>query len=319
MKKYIIWTLVLIVLISYLILRNVITLYRPKQPLKNKEILQIEYTDRNKKNVIIKKEDNNWYVITANGKYKADVEKIKSLIDKLNKFELLELLSRKSDNYQEYDLSEDKAVKVKLSLKQKPLNFVIWLGKTGGFTYDEVYARINNKPEVYITRNLSKYEFQNNFYDFCDRTILKFSSEETNYVIARINNKNLEFKKELKDGTTVWFNVKTGKKLDITKIDNLLKNYSELISDIILEQNECDISKIKILTELKLYFADGTEIMLNLYDKITLATESSPVHPVKIKILTTKGAAIKSIGEEEYIYGLYEYRYKNIVDELTSL
>lgn len=320
MKRYIVWIIVIIILLGYLFIRWVGSIYRPKLPLKNKDVLQIEYVDKNKKNVTVKKENNQWVVITQNAKYKADIEKCKSLIEKLAKFELLEIVSRKVDSYNDYNLTEDTAVKVKILLKQRPYNMVIWLGKTGGFTYEEVYARINNKPEVYLTRNLSTYEFKNNFYDLCDRTILQSTAEDVNRIDIKSTVKNLNLKKELKDATTVWLNLKTAKQVDNSKIDNLLRFTTELTSDVIIEPQECDLSKLKTLSELKLYFVDGTEIILNFYDKINIGTEPViTVYPVRVKCTTVKGSSIKNIGEETNIYGIYEYRYQNFKDTLTSL
>ncbi|MCS7228364.1 MAG: DUF4340 domain-containing protein [Endomicrobia bacterium] len=325
MKRYFVWFAVILFLLCIWLLRGIFTShYRPKFLFKNKQILQIEYKDTLKKEVVIKYENNKWNIITPTRKYNVDKQKFDALIDKLNNFKLLEMVSKKVSSFPDYNLDESSAFKLKILTKQKPGNRIVWLGKRGGFAYDEIYVRIDNKPEIFLAKGISLEDFKKPFYEYCDKRILKSTIDDINFIQCKVDNKTFQYKKELKEATTVWINIKTAKQLDFNKVDSYLRFFEEFIGDTIVEPTDFDFSQIKLQVETLLKYKDGTEVVLYFYDKIPVTmpeqwgADVSITYPVRIKCITTKGPSVEIIGDSELLYGIYDFRYKDFKEMPTK-
>lgn len=325
MKKYIIWIIILVLLICIWIVRILSRAgYRPKFLFKNKQVIQIEYKDPDNKDIVLKNENNNWYVITPSRKYNADKTKFDTLLEKINNFKLLEIVSKEKDSFTTYNVDENNAFKVKIVTKQKPVNTILWLGKTGGFTYDEIYVRVNNRPEVYLAKGLLVDDIKKRFYEYCNKTILKSKIDNINFIQVKTEGKTYQYKKELKDSTTVWINLKTAKQVDYNKVDNYLRFFDEFVGDSIVEPVNFDFSQLKLQVETLLKYDDGTEVVLYFYDKIPVSmpeqwgADISITYPVKIKSLTPKGQSVDVVAEEDIVYGIYDFRYKDFKEMPTK-
>lgn len=317
-NKYYIWLIIVGILSLVFVVRFFVRVYyKPRCIFRNLKISAIEYQDKDNKQVVIKKENNEWLVITPAAKYNGDKQKINTLIEQLNKFEILELVSNKPSSYLDYNLDENTAKKIKVKLDKRNIEKIIWLGKTGGFSYNEIFTRIDNKPEIYLCRGISAEEFNKPFYEYCNRTILKSKIDAISFIQNKVDNKTFEYRKELKNGATVWINVKTNKEVNFNKVDGYLRFFDEFIGDIIIESSDYNLSLLKSTVETLLKYDDGTEIRLYFYDKIPVTmpqqwgADCNITYPVKIKCLTSKGPSIEIIGNENIVFGIYDFRYKD--------
>lgn len=324
MKKYLFGILIVVLLVLIWILRFLPRIgHRPKYVFRNRQIVQIEYKDLAKKDVILKNEDNRWYVITSLRKYDVDKTKLDSLLEKINNFRLLELVA-KQGSFENYMLDENNAFKLNIVTKQKSASKTIWLGKTGGFTYDEIYVRFNNKPEVYLAKGLTSNDVKKYFYEYCNKTILKSKIDSINFIQVKTDGKIFQYKKELKESTTTWIDIKTKKTVNYDKVDSYLRFFDEFIGDTIIEPADFDLSKLNLQVETLLKYDDGTEIVLYFYDKIPVpmpeqwGADISITYPVRIKSLTTKGQSVEIVGDNELVYGIYDFRYKDFKEMPTK-
>jgi hypothetical protein len=327
MKKLFSWIVVVLVLILILAIRIVIRTHsKPKFLFKKQNIVKIEFKDKDNKDVVIKKEKDKWYVLTSTGTYLGDEQKCKTLTEKIKELQITDMITKNPSSHEIYQLNETSATHVKIYFgKNKLQSKTIWFGKTGGFTYNECYIKIDNLPYVYLSRGLTADEFKKYFYDFCNRTILKSNREKITYIRVKVDNKLYEYKKELKDSTTIWVNIKTSKQVDFNKVDSYLRFFDEFISDTIIEPTDYDVNKIiSSVIETNLKYDDGTEIVLYFYDKIPVKmpehwrADTSVTYPVKIKCLTSKGPSVEFIGAENLIYGIYDFRFKDFKEKPTK-
>ena len=325
MKKLTFWIILILILILILIIRiSVRTYYKTKFLFKGKNIVKIEFKDKDNKDVIIKKEHDKWLVLTSTGIYLADEQKCKTLFERLSSFQLLEVISKQPSSYDIYQLDDLSSTKIKVYFGKNEFYKTIWIGKTGGFTYNECYTKINDKPYVYLSRGITADEFKKHFYEFCNRTILKSDRSKINFISTKVNNKLYEYKKELKDNTTTWINIKTQKQVDFDKVDNYLRFFDEFIADSIVETTDYDFDKLLIVVETILRYDDATEVLLYFYDKIPVkmphqwGADETITYPVKIKCLTSKGASVEYVGEEKLVYGIYDFRFKDFKEMPTQ-
>ena len=319
MKKLTSWIILILILILILLIRiSVRSHYKTKFLFKGKEIIKIEFKDIDNKDVVLKKENDDWIVLTATAIYPANKERIKLILEKLEGFKLSELISKKPSTYENYQLNESSATKIRVYYgKNKSKD--IWFGKTGGFIYNECYVRIDEKPEVYLASGITSDEFMDQFYHYCSRTILKSDIDKINFVRVRIDNKTYEFKKELKDDATTWVNLKVSKKIDSERFNSYLRNFDEFIGDVIIEPTDYNLDKlIKPILEINLKYEDNTEVLIYVYDKLDVkirskwSTNTLQLYPVKIKCLTSKGPSVEIISNENIVYCIYDFRFKNL-------
>jgi hypothetical protein len=319
MKKFVNWIFVVILLVIILSIRIFVRTYNTTKFLfKKQNVYKIEFKDIDNKDIVLKKEQNNWFVSTSTGTYPADKEKLKLISEKLDKFELLELISKKPSSYEDYQLNNSSATKIKVYYN-KNKSTTIWFGKTGGFTYNECYVRIDEKPYIYLARGITAEDFTNQFYHYCSRTVLKSDIDKISYINIKVNNKTYEFKKELENGTTIWVNLKTLKPVDSNKVSDYLKNFNNFVADVIIEPTDYDLTKLtKSISEIILKYEDNTEVLMYVYDKLTVkirskwSTDIMQLYPIRIKCLTSKGSSIETIADENTTFCIYDFRYENL-------
>jgi len=325
MKRFFYWIILVIILVIILSIRVFVRTYsKTKFLFKGKNVYKIEFKDIDNKDIQLKKEDDKWFVLTSTHTYPANKERLRLITEKLEKFELLELISKKPVSYEDYQLNETSATKVKVYHGKNSIT-TIWFGKTGGFTYNECYVRINDKPYIYLARGITAEEFLDQFYHYCSRTILKSDIERVNYISAKIDNKKYEFVKELKDNTTTWLNLKISKQVSTDKINSYLRNFDEFIADVIIEPTDYDLTKLtKPISEIILKYDDNSQVLIYIYDKFTVkirsrwTTDFLKLYPIKIKCLTNRGPSIETIADENITFCIYDFRYENLKSPLIS-
>lgn len=307
MKKFIFWAVVILILVLGVIYRIIPKRFVSNYLFKNKEVVEIVLKDFE-----IKKEDKEWFVKSKKA-YKADKSKIDELLNNLQNFQLLEVVSKSTTSYESYSLTEDEALKFSVVCKTKKNKIekqTIYLGKVGGFSYSEIYARLDKQPQVFLATGIDKWELQRKFYDFCDKTVIKFNKEEVVYIKADFDKKILELKKELKEQTTSWVKIKDKKLVESNKVDEVLENFKDFIGDTILE--EIDLGNLEL--KITFRFNDESEVVLNFYKKTT-----EGVYPLKLTKKLFSSQSVSYASEEDIIYGIYEWRFQNIKEKLVKL
>lgn len=312
--KWIVGILVLAVLLIVRVMRRTYTF--SKLPFKNKDLIEIKFNDIDNRELIIKKENNNWSVSTLNKVYLPNEQRLKEIEEKIKKLELLEIVTKNKNYYSDYLVNNESATIIVLKFKQHKKPFTLFLGKAGGFSYNESYLRLDSDPKVYLARDIRYTDFKTNFYDFCNRTILKAKIDNVSKIYIKHSKREIHLKQHLEGSTTTWINVKTSKKIEKEKVEGLLRIFDHLIADLIVEEDEINVSKLSTSIQLNLDFIDNGSVEFYMYDE--QKRKDFPIYVSKI-VCKNKSESIEFVGKEDILYAFFRYKYDDLDKKISEL
>lgn len=319
MRQSIRWIVVVALLSTILLLRlSLRPILKTRLLFDKKQVVGLTFTTQQREEINIRKDNDNWIVVKMSSPtaqkmvYSGNTETINNLINQIKNFEVLELVSKSREAYEKFGLVEHLWTELKVTLverKNKVKEEVIYLGKLGGFSFEESYAKLKGKEGVFLTKGISPDILKRPFYEFCDRRILKCNVEKLNSMGVSYKNKTISLKKVAEKEDIRWLNKKTNKIIEKQKIDNyfnLLKEFTgDSIADLLPDKTKPDF-------ELTLKFEDNGEVKLLFYKK--MATESGEFCFVRVKKIL-HSEAIEFVGSEEIFYGIYEFRYNDFKNQ----
>ena len=166
-KEYIILAIIIIALSVYLVMRRGDrTLYElPEIPeISQKEITRLQIT-KGKTVIDLNKKDNRWYI--APQEYPADDNKVKNMLDNIEKLTLTALVSE-SKNYNLYDLSGEDRINVK-AWQGDSLKRDIDVGKTAS-SYRHTFVKMAGDDRVFHARGNFRNTFDFSVDDLRNKT-----------------------------------------------------------------------------------------------------------------------------------------------------
>ncbi|HVY45727.1 MAG TPA: DUF4340 domain-containing protein [Minicystis sp.] len=192
--------------------------------------------DAKKSDVVLEKKGADWQVVKP-VQAKANQANVKSLLDNFKDLKTKEVISKGTDTYKQYDLTDDKAVHV-VAWKGDGKAVDLYFGKSGSRGQ---MARIGGKDGVYVAGGYSSYLYTREVKNWRETGILKF--EDANVIQAEVTNKNGEFSfsknddkwsgsyaKRDKEGK-LEKREKEWKKFDGDKVKDMLRAYKALNAD----------------------------------------------------------------------------------------
>jgi hypothetical protein len=174
-KEYIILALIIIALSVYLFMRRGDrTLYElPDIPqVSQKEITRLQIS-RGKAVIDLNRKDSNWYL--APKEYPADADKIKNMLDNIEKLTLTALVSE-SGNYSLYDLSGETKINVK-AWQGESLKRDIDVGKTAS-SFRHTFVKTAGDERVFHARGNFRNTYETTLNDLRDKLILTYTPSE---------------------------------------------------------------------------------------------------------------------------------------------
>ena len=241
-KEYLILTGVMAALILYLVLhRSDRTHYKLPDitRVSGKQISKLEIGKADK-TLVLNKKDNTWYIDPKG--YPADSDKVKSMIDVIEKLTLTALVSE-SKNYVRYDLTHDKKITVK-AWNGKTLSREFDIGKAAN-TYQHTFVRLATDFNVYHARGDFRRKFDQTVDELRDKTVLSYTQKHIRELTLTKDKKTITLtqkqiseqegkKKDIPDKTSekpettiVWQDA-DGKKVDKERINSLLSFLNRL-------------------------------------------------------------------------------------------
>lgn len=235
-KEYFILVGVMAALILYLVLhRSNRTHYKLPDitAVSGKQISKLEIGKADKA-VVLNKKDNTWYIEPKG--YPADSDKVKNMLDVIEKLTLTALVSE-SKNYVRYDLTSDKKITVK-AWYGKTLSRKFDIGKAAN-TYQHTFVRLATDSNVYHARGDFRRKFDQTVDELRDKTVLSYTQKDIREITLSHEKKTITLtqnqvseqggkKKDKQDTTSekpetkiVWQNAE-GKKMDNAKVNSLL-------------------------------------------------------------------------------------------------
>ena len=240
-KEYIILAIIIIALSVYLVMRRgdrtLYTLPEISQ-VSQKEITRLEIT-RGKTVIDLNKKDDSWYI--APREYPADADKVKNMLDDIEKLTLTALVSE-SKNYNLYDLSGEAKINVK-AYQGDILKRDIDVGKTAS-SFRHTFVKIAGDDRVFHARGNFRNIFDTTVDDLRDKTILTYtpsdiqqiqiSQEKQSFILNRtqLPEKEESSTAAKKEGAsppapkTVWQTPdgRTGDEAAVNRLLNMLSN-----------------------------------------------------------------------------------------------
>lgn len=290
-KEYLILTVVMIALIAYLAFHrsNRANYKLPKLSTINaKHISKLEITKAGK-SIILKKKDDTWYIEPKG--YPADSEKVKNMLDVIDKLKLTALVSQ-SKNYVRYDLNADKKIHVK-AWQGKSLDREFDIGKEAA-TFKHTFVRLANDPNVYHARGDFKRKFDRTADDLRDKTVLSYVQKDIRVIkikrqkdIVTLSRKKVAAEAEEKKNKseksavktaksseikTVWENA-DGKKVETVKIGRLLGFLNHLTCENYINNAKKADFKDPIYT---VTLKDAQEYLLSIFAKKNKTDKNYP-------------------------------------------
>ena len=174
-KEYIILALIIVALSVYLVMRRGDrTLYElPDLPqVSQKEITRLQIS-RDKAIIDLNRKDSNWYL--APKEYPADADKVKNMLDNIEKLTLTALVSE-SGNYSLYDLSGEAKINVK-AWQGDSLKRDIDVGKTAS-SFRHTFVKTAGDERVFHARGNFRNTYDTTLGDLRDKLILTCTPSE---------------------------------------------------------------------------------------------------------------------------------------------
>jgi hypothetical protein len=248
-KEYIILAIIIIALSVYLgMRRGDRTLYElPDIPqVSQKEITRLQIS-KGKTIIDLNRKDSSWYI--APKEYPADADKIKDMLENIEKLTLTALVSE-SGNYNLYDLSDETKINVK-AWQTESLKRDIDVGKTAP-SFRHTFVKTAGDDRVFHARGNFRNTFDITLDDLRDKSVLTYTPSEIQQIQVTaekqpfiLNRTQLAEKKESptadkKESTsppvpkTAW-QTPDGQTGDEAAVNQLLNTLSNLRCDTFIE------------------------------------------------------------------------------------
>ena len=146
----------------------------------SRELGVIDTASVNKLNIIttdhgdlqLSKEGDLWYISDGEKRYQAAGHLANSALGEVSKLTATQLVANKEDQWAEYEVDEDKGIKVKITDQQGEHGLVI-----GKFQYQQsgmmTYIRPAEEKEVYLVEGFLNTTFNRSIDDWRDKTLVK--------------------------------------------------------------------------------------------------------------------------------------------------
>lgn len=197
------------------------------------KVTKIEIKNADKSDVALEKKGDTWEVVKPVSA-KANAANVRSLLDNLKELKIKEPIARGTETYEQYDLTDAKALHVVASKGgEKALD--LYFGKSGSRGQ---MVRIGGQDGVYVAGGYSSYLYAREAKNWRETSVLKF--EDANAIQVEVENKNGKFsfsKNEDKWAGTFAPRDKKGKlekpekkweKFDEAKVKDMLRAYKNL-------------------------------------------------------------------------------------------
>ena len=178
-KEYIVLILIIAALCAYLVKRSSdrSSYQLPDVPqVSQKEITRMQIT-KGESAIVIDKQDSNWYIAPA--KYPADANKVKTMLDNVEKITLTALVSE-SEDYHRYELSEDQKINVK-AWQGDSLKRDIDVGKTAP-SFRHTFVRTAGNNRVFHAQGNFRNAFDLTVDDLRDKSVLVIKPEDVQQI-----------------------------------------------------------------------------------------------------------------------------------------
>ena len=154
----------------------------------------ITITAPGKAAVALKKHGDAWKLTAGDTTYGADTAAVTSLLEQIGKMKSATVVSRNPKNFESFDVSDEKAVDVKIEDAGQKVSAHVLLGKNGPDIFS-TYVRAKDAGTVYLVPGILKNMADRELKDWRDKKIWKLNGDRiAQYTVA--GDKNLQLRKD---------------------------------------------------------------------------------------------------------------------------
>ncbi|HSN96819.1 MAG TPA: DUF4340 domain-containing protein [Candidatus Nanopelagicales bacterium] len=150
------------------------------------KVTKLEIKNADKSDVILEKKGDTWEVVKPVSA-KANAANVRSLLDNLKELKLKETIDRGAGTYEQYELTDPKAVHV-VAWKGGEKAMDLYFGKSGSRGQ---MVRVAGQDGVFVAGGYSSYLYTREAKNWRETSIIKF--EDANAIQVEIENKNGKF------------------------------------------------------------------------------------------------------------------------------
>lgn len=167
-SRLIFLTIILFISFGLLVAKDRIIKFRftkPAQPfasIKKGEITQLSLK-MYKKGVVLIQKNSQWFVEKDKEEYPANQEEVNKIINNMIAFKKDEVVSKNKDLLTNFGLLERSVELKSVEIKTKNKIYTLYLGKD--YTFDTLYAKLENENEVYLIKDFEKGFVEHDYRD----------------------------------------------------------------------------------------------------------------------------------------------------------
>ncbi len=278
-KEYIILGIFIIAAGLYIFFRqdNQVNYTLPTvQPVTAKEIDRITITGTDKTPVSLKKAKDGWTI--GDREFPADAIAVTNILDQLEQFRLLALVSEKKD-LDRYELSPGAGICVTAWAKDKKIRNLT-IGKAAP-SFNHTFVMLENTPPIYQAKGNLRPVFSKSIHELRSKQVLKFSPSSITSVTLSTKGRTKTFTASTEENDALVWKDTAGKAPAHAKaLETMLSTLSDLRCESFLDEPGKDIQKNSrpVLTislkDKKEDRKESREIVLEIF------TEKSPFKTV---------------------------------------
>ncbi len=206
--------------------------------------------------VILKKYGEAWKLTAGDRTYEAETAAVISLLGQVGKIKSATVASRNPKNFDSFEVSDGKAVDVKIEDAGSKVLAHVLLGKNGPDVFS-TYVRAKDAQAVYLAPGLLKNMADRELKDWRDKTIWKLNRDGiVHYTVA--GDKSLQLRK---DNSGAWQAVCDSLVFVAGKdaAQSALQSFAKLTAVDFVEGNPKEAGLDKPLRTITAVFSDGTK------------------------------------------------------------
>ncbi|MFC2160605.1 DUF4340 domain-containing protein [Acidobacteriota bacterium] len=142
--------------------------------------------------IVLSGKDSSWTILPQ--EYKADPDKVSSMLNIVANLTLTELAAENKD-YQRYELGEEKKIAVN-AYNEDELVRTFDVGKVSS-TYRHTFVRVGEDSRVYVARESFRSTFEVSSGDLRDKTVMTFDQNEITAILIEQEDSILHFNKTI--------------------------------------------------------------------------------------------------------------------------
>lgn len=209
--------------------------------------------------VSLKKKDGRWTVTSGKSTYDADAAAPAALLGQIGNMKSATMASKNPKNFDAFEVSDSKAVEVKIEDDAGAVLAWVLLGKNGPDIFS-TYVRAQNSQNVYLVPGMLKSSADRSLNDWRDKTLRKLDPDKINlYSVS--GDRDLQLRKTPAGS---WQSICGGRVSDCPSAGQIIRSFAALAAADFSDNSTAQARLDKPRRTITAILADGTSSTLTM-------------------------------------------------------